>query len=545
MFSQNEKEIIGQVLEINTLKPISFATVQIKNTKLGVIADEEGYFRLPYVYKEKKGSIIITSIGYQKREIALASLKDGVVNTIAISVQTESLGVVNLKFKKKKRLSARQIVKKAIANIPRNLPSIPHAYIGYYRDYKLLDDEYVNLNEGIVEVFDGGIQTDKIGDSLNQSVLYKYALNENFKRNKLLEKPYDNRDSKYIIDRLKYIEGARVTPLGGNELSILNLHDPIRNYNEFSFSFIDVFENDFIKNHDFRLIGKTLLNELSIYEIAFTALVDAKRKRYKISGKIFIETTNFAIHKIEYESFQSAISTNFESIQYASNSKAISNEKFKPFYSLKLQYSRIRDKMYLNYISFNNSFRLDTEEGFFVKDFLYDKIDNAFFVEFSSDVPASLLVDSRSDKLNGVSSIRKITPRYVEVNNVKNYLVKYRNISLEIKDVEILKPNLIKINLKNTDLLKLSNRNIKNHLKYEIYNLKDVYGRDINQVDVFDVYQFREFFIQEVFVDKEIPDDLEFVEKSKNLTKSKINTLDNVSRYWINTPLRKIKEKSR
>ena len=55
---------------------------------------------------------------------------------------------------KKEYENVREIVGKAISKMRANFPTRPHSYIGYYRDYQLLQSKYFNLNEGIIEVFD-------------------------------------------------------------------------------------------------------------------------------------------------------------------------------------------------------------------------------------------------------------------------------------------------------------------------------------------------------------------------------------------------------
>ena len=65
---------------------------------------------------------------------------------------------------------------KAIENIKNNNPIDPFSYIAYYRDYQFVDKKYINLNEGIAEVFDQGFLTHKISDPLNTTALYSYKL---------------------------------------------------------------------------------------------------------------------------------------------------------------------------------------------------------------------------------------------------------------------------------------------------------------------------------------------------------------------------------
>ena len=130
-YAQNN-DLSCRVVESNLNIPISFATARIKNSNLGVIADAEGYFRLPYKYKQSKDTLLITAIGYKNTEIPIAQLTNRKINIIPITIQIESLNEIGLIHKKKgkkkkKKLTARQIVQKAIDNITANLSSSHHS----------------------------------------------------------------------------------------------------------------------------------------------------------------------------------------------------------------------------------------------------------------------------------------------------------------------------------------------------------------------------------------------------------------------------------
>ena len=70
-----DKEVICQVLDLSDKLPIVFATVSIKDKNNGVIADEDGYFRLPYKYKTQNDVLIISSIGYESKTSIIPSFK--------------------------------------------------------------------------------------------------------------------------------------------------------------------------------------------------------------------------------------------------------------------------------------------------------------------------------------------------------------------------------------------------------------------------------------------------------------------------------------
>ena len=520
-----QRQILGQAIETKSKAPVVFATVSIKNSNLGVIADQDGYFRLPYRYKQRRDTIVITAIGYKRKEVPLWSLRDNEINIITIDIKTEALGVVNInadKQKRKKTLTVRQIIRKAIGNIPSNYPNSSHSYVGYYRDYKILDDEYFNLNEGIVESFDAGFNTHKIHDSKNQALLYSFNPNDNFKRNDLLDVPYDN-------EKRKYVTNAELSPLGGNELSILDVHNTIRNYKNFSFSFVEVLKKDFLENHIFKLIRKTSINDTPIYEIQFTTIPNATGARNKATGRIYVEDLNFAIHEIDYNGFQSN-GANFQYLGYNTKKEPSEND-FKLLYSIKINYKSIQDKMYLNYISFNNRFKVGKKFKFSVEDISYNHEENSFYFKFNTPILIKFTFQGQS-----YGSIAA----FVNLNDIS---LKYKNNILEIKDARFLGGTVLKVTVNEKSLPKdgVENEGIIENLDYDIANLKDELGRKLEKSQILDVFQFREFFVQEVFTNKALPENIEFINKTKHLSESTVVNSKSALKYWVNTPLKTIK----
>ena len=54
--------------------------------------------------------------------------------------------------------------------------------------------------------------------------------------------------------------------------------------------------------------------------------------------------------------------------------------------------------------------------------------------------------------------------------------------------------------------------------------------------------QYREFFVQEVFENKRLPGQKNFIDKSLPLSKSMVTPLKLENDYWMNTPLKSKKE---
>lgn len=143
----------GKIQDAKTGEPVVFANIRIKDRALGVITNLDGSFRIPFRYKDYGNIIEVSSLGYQTKEIPITEFLEDTVNIIVLDESSIVLQEAVVKARdKRRRLSAKKIVQKAIDAIPINYPTTSFSTIGYYRDYQFKDGEYINLNEGILEV---------------------------------------------------------------------------------------------------------------------------------------------------------------------------------------------------------------------------------------------------------------------------------------------------------------------------------------------------------------------------------------------------------
>ncbi|WP_026775654.1 carboxypeptidase-like regulatory domain-containing protein [Polaribacter sp. Hel_I_88] len=509
IFSQN-KEIVFQILDEKEKKPISYATIILQELKRGTHADLDGFFKIPEKYLETI-SIKISAIGYTTKELKLSDFKKNAINKIFLKPFVDNLTeILIVSSKKKVNLSAKSIVKKSIENILENYPIKPHSYIGYYRDYQQptntkyqktrklgTNPKYINLNEGIVESFDQGFQTNKLMHEKNQTTLYKFKVNEDFLIDSLLKIPYDNKANKFLKD-------FSITPFGGNELNILNITNAIRNHDTQSFSFVDVLDKNFVENHTFYMQSTKNMNGISLYEISFKSQKEKTSFDYSANGKIFIAKNDFSIYKIDYTIFYK-------------------NDK-KPQYSVLLEYLPKGDKMFLNYMMFNNLFTIKSTDYLKLEGVSYINKQNVFNLFFNKPILES--------------SLKPIS------RNIKVY---YKNKRLKIKSFRLGKGSQkrILLNIDRRQLIKMGilNNNItekelNENLRFELKNIKALNGMIVNDPTTFEFYQYREFFVQEVFENKNLPIDGNFIDKILPISKATENPMNFKNEYWLNSPLK-------
>ncbi|MEM6516786.1 MAG: carboxypeptidase-like regulatory domain-containing protein, partial [Bacteroidota bacterium] len=505
--SYAQKVFKVELKDSQTSEPISYATVRLDSTNKGVIADYNGQFRLPVRLKDSVSFLNISSIGYANLQIDVDSLKEELLNTFTMDVQLEVMDAVVIDPKKRglakgvNLMTALQIVKEAVKSIPKNISSKPHSYLGYYRDYQISKEgEYLNLNEALIEEFDAGIFSHKVLSEKNQAVLYEYRNNTKFKKDSILALDYNNPS--------KFLDHAEGLERSSNELLFLNMHNPIRIPSTRSFSFVHQLNTDFIENHIFKKNGVVYLDGEPIITISFylrgnegsSANYNSKKNRFKqvhdAKGEIQISLYDFAIHAFDYS--------------------LIDKKNQNPLMHVTIEYRRLNDKMFLNYITFNNEFVIeDRDEMFRETNVDFNQSDSLLVIDFSHEVDV----------------------KTIKTNRFKLFF-KGRRIPFESVTVNDTLKSQLFLKLPKTELeLPYMKKKEEGFLKLEIKRLKDVRGKKLYEKILTKGFQFREFFVQEVFENKFLDKDLEFINKIEPLSKAKVNDVIDIENYIINSPL--------
>lgn len=506
LLAQDPGYILGKLIDAKTKDPVVFANIRIKDRVLGVITNEDGSFRIPVRYREYGDIIEISSMGYKTREIPIANLMEGTLNRIRLNPDTIVLDEAIVKAKGKRRnYSANAIVKMAIEAIGENYPIRSFSAVGYYRDYQRKNGAYLNLNEAILEVFDQGFDQDDFGTSEVQ--LFDTKMNEDFQRDTLASQKYDYSTGTKIIDKA-YLENY-----DGNEFTNLRIHDALRNFNVYSYDFVGRLEEDFLTNHKFSKNKETYLADEALY------VIDGQGQKpgYRAHAKLYISKTDYAIYKMEYTLYDST----------EKNESGIKNKhghKRKMIFDVVTKYNRIKGKMYLSYISFHNSFRLNLPPIFEMKEVDLSLSEGHFVLKFNR--PA----DPLSAKIKS------------------NYTITFKGAQWEVDKLEVFKDSVkVYPDLKEGTLAKTmreidvaaKKRSFDSELlDIQVRNVKDFEGNSVNVPRVESYQQFREFFVQRVKLDSRAPFDVKFMNKRKPIFKNQpIEESKDDQEYWMNTPL--------
>jgi len=517
IFSQQDEFITGKIIDGTTRSPVPFATIYLKNKAKGVVSNQDGGFKIPIQFRNSGDTLVISSLGYKTKEVLLETLINNKINTIVLANQIENLDEVVVKASQGKirKKTAEEIVTLAIKNIRRNYPIKPYSYVGYYRDYQLKNENYLNLNEGILEVFDRGFNS--IDMSSSKTRIYRFEKNLSFPRDAIAAKPYDYRKG------TKIVVNATLQNEGGNEFMLLRIHDAIRNFKINTFSFVYTLERDFKEQHYFLRKPNTYLNDELLYVIEFLR----KDKLSEVVGTLYVDSVTYAIHKMEYAVYQNEEYTDFEKErrrQVTVTTATSVPKREKLIFDVNVSYNKVNNLMYLNYISFNNSFQIKDPPKFYVETFVVNEGKRCYEIHFTeSPAPNKAL---KSSKYAIARDGEKIKIDRVEIKGKVAFLYP--------KNVD---------DLFNSRKLTLDKRIDYSNYRVAVKNIEDVNGNKLNEESSSFVSQFREFFVQEVNRSKLPPKDNLYMIKTLPIYKNQpIATPDNLEDYWINTPLIKNKE---
>ncbi|MEO0528263.1 MAG: carboxypeptidase-like regulatory domain-containing protein [Bacteroidota bacterium] len=519
-FSQESEFIAGMLMDSKTNEPVVFATIGVKGKVLGVVSNQDGSFRIPKRFKEMGETLEISCLGYEKKEVLLTDLypiKNNIVKLVPSVLKLEEAILIG---RQKKPPSPRKIIKRAIEKISINYPFEPFSYIGYYRDYQEKDDKYLNLNEAILKVFDAGF--DKNDYLTTQSQIFDSNENLDFVRDS-----YTNISYNYLTGN-KIIDNAKLLSFGGNEFYILRIHNAIRNYNVMTFSYVDVFEKDLIKNHSLTRKNDVLLGDEKMFVIGLESsnhsfINDGYTKHIttgniKSEGEIYISQSSYAIHKIVYKMF--------DYTESKKPKKRNDNKSPKLLYEIAIEYKKYKGKMYPNYLSLHNAFKVK-KTHFRIEEIVFEIKKKRFVIKTNNP------------------------PIFVVQPGQPNVLLSYKKKKIDIKEVKntydgiLVYPDDKQIDeiLKELELNNDRSENIAIDLfHFEFSYIIDENGYTLNKFLYEEYSQYREFFTQRVITDSvTLPPNELLMRKDRPIFKNQpVSSPDNFSDYWMNTPLQNI-----
>lgn len=148
-YSQEEYlEYSGKVVDFETGSPLIFASLEISNTNISTITNNDGEFSLKVPTNFQNSSVIISFLGYKQKTLELSSLNK-TKNKISLVAQITNLPETTVKvYKDPKELVQQTLKRKGVNNS--NQTAI---MTGFYRETIKKRRKNVSLAEAIVTVY--------------------------------------------------------------------------------------------------------------------------------------------------------------------------------------------------------------------------------------------------------------------------------------------------------------------------------------------------------------------------------------------------------
>lgn len=138
----------GQLQDRQTQEPLSFASIYLLGTTIGTTSNNEGEFVFHIPTDLREDTLVISLIGYNTLKRKLTEVLSGEV----LFLEANILELAEVVVTAEKKLTAKEIVRKAYQSMPQNYPSEPYILEGFVRDLQNEDEQYVEFMECAIKM---------------------------------------------------------------------------------------------------------------------------------------------------------------------------------------------------------------------------------------------------------------------------------------------------------------------------------------------------------------------------------------------------------
>jgi CarboxypepD_reg-like domain len=257
-FAQDNIVIRGYIFDKDNNQPLSLAAVQILNTQLGALSEDNGFFELAVPKVNLKDSLKASFIGYLPEEINIQNYRQGDTLRIKLgtSIATKQEAVVTA-------VSARGVLLHAIDSLKRNLFRDSLIASGLYRQYHKENGKYVRLIEADASV------------AFNVKSPYQYAFHELVQINQ--QRRSENYETNGDVHGDHFVDLLKENPFSYNKATMLNARN------------IDFFAPKFESEDSDQYVVKTQYKETSSAKLE--------------NARIWVKKGSYAITRIEVDKY--------------------------------------------------------------------------------------------------------------------------------------------------------------------------------------------------------------------------------------------------
>lgn len=317
--------ISGVIVDEESLEPLPFATIGLKNKGRGTVTNNNGEFGLKITPDLLSDTISVSYLGYVRYEMPV---RQAFSDNLSISMKREFISIPEIIIKNQ---IPQEIIYKTVLAIRHNYGNNPAMMTGFYREGVLRKRELQNYSEAVVEIYKSSYTGSILGDQMK---IYKSRKIENIRR------------SDTLAVRLKA------------GLSTCLELDGVKNL-------FDFLNRESMSDYRYRLTDMVTYDDETAYEIEFEQREDIDQPLYK--GLVYINTSDFAILHAEFELNQALIHKMKNSFVYNST-KGFNTWPVSVKYSV--SYRKINDLYFLNHVRGDMVFSSRQQKKLFSSQFL-------------------------------------------------------------------------------------------------------------------------------------------------------------------------------
>ena len=263
---QENFTITGQIIDDSLSVPLPFAAISVANSTLGTVSNNDGWFQLSIPPQKQQDTLLATFLGYRTVRVKIPD--DGNLPVILrlkpVAFHLSEVEIVGL--------TPREVIRRAVANIPDNYGKDSLLLTAFIRSQKFVGSKLAEFSEAIVEDLKTGYS------------LYKKSQTENKFRNSNIPCLLKGRVSSdtSLVNAMGDV-GKKAGCLGCNFMN-----DLVEYYHQ------TILDENLLKYYDLKMKEIVLPAGGKIYQITYDQLV-SNQKLYQ--GELIIDGTSFAIMK--------------------------------------------------------------------------------------------------------------------------------------------------------------------------------------------------------------------------------------------------------
>ncbi|GHT74451.1 hypothetical protein AGMMS50262_07440 [Bacteroidia bacterium] len=146
VYSQSVR-LFGNILDEETLTPVSKVSIFTKDNKTGTLSTDKGIFSINIPNSKTNGYLYFTCIGYEADSLLISRI----VSPLSIQLKPKIYSLKEIYVMPDSTLLT--LLKKAYTKIPENYPNQPIRYEGFFQESTSQNDSLVELIEAVLTVY--------------------------------------------------------------------------------------------------------------------------------------------------------------------------------------------------------------------------------------------------------------------------------------------------------------------------------------------------------------------------------------------------------